>query len=228
MDALFLHSYARIYDSRRIMAEHDSLPTGSDMSAQASPQQGTSDTASEYAALRFVITQMINRLATITLVQVLTVTNAGGVAPVGAVSVQPLVNQVNGKGQSVPHGIINNVPYFRLQGGANAVIIDPQVGDIGLCAFCSRDISAVKSSKAQANPASLRSYDWADALYLGAFLGGAPTQYVQFNANGINITSPTAITLTAPQVTINASTGVDVNTPLASFSEDIAVANDMS
>jgi len=55
------------------------------------------------------------------------------------VSVQPLVNQVDGQGNPTQHGIINGVPVFRLQGGANAIIADPVAGDIGLLATASRD-----------------------------------------------------------------------------------------
>jgi hypothetical protein len=39
------------------------------------------------------------------------------------------------------------VPYFRVQGGADAIIIDPKVGDLGIAVFCSRDITGVKRSK---------------------------------------------------------------------------------
>jgi hypothetical protein len=142
------------------------------------------------------------------------------------VNVQPLVNQVSGNGTAQAHGPIYNIPYLRIQGGANAIILDPQANDIGMACFCSRDISAVKSSKAQANPGSARMWDWADGLYIGGYLNGVPNQYVQFNADGISVVSPTAVTLQAPQVTITASTGVTVTTPMATFSDEITVDDD--
>ena len=83
-----------------------------------------------------------------TLVQVVAVTNDGGVEPVGFVDVHPMVAQVDGKGQPTPHGVIYGLPYIRVQGGSNAVILDPQVGDIGLAVFCAQDISKVKATKA--------------------------------------------------------------------------------
>jgi phage baseplate assembly protein gpV len=106
----------------------------------------------------------------------------------------------------VPHGTIYSVPYFRLQGGANAVILDPQVGDIGIAVFAESDISSVKAAKAQANPGSARKFDMADGLYLGGFLNGTPSQYVQFSASGITLLSPSAVTIQAPTVTIQAPT----------------------
>lgn len=162
-------------------------------------------------------------MATSTLVQILSCTNSGGLSPVGFVDVQPLVNQVDGNGVPVPHGVIHNLPYFRLQGGQNAVIIDPQPGDIGMAAFASRDISSVKANRAQANPGSARRFDMADGMYFGGLLNGAPTQYVQFSAAGITITSPTAITLNAPTITANASTSFTVNAPQSTFSAKVTI-----
>lgn len=184
-------------------------------------QESPGTTASEYNTLAFVIAQLLAKVNTITLVKIMSVTNAGGVSAVGTVSVQPLVNQMTGDRKSYPHGTLFNVPYFRLQGGANAVILDPQVGDIGLCAFCSRDISNVKKTKAQANPGSASMFDWADGLYIGGFLNGVPTQYVRFAAGGITVVSPTKITLQAPTVEIDASTQLHVVSPASEFSGNI-------
>jgi hypothetical protein len=144
------------------------------------------DTADDYAATVFTIRQLLARMQTMTLVKVLACTNSGGITPVGTVDVQPLITQLAGDGTATPHAPLFKLPYFRLQGGANALILDPQVGDIGMAGFCSRDISAVKKTKAQANPGSLRKYDFADGLYVGGFLNGTPSQYVQFAA-GINV-----------------------------------------
>lgn len=153
--------------------------------------QQPSTTDSEYNSLVFVIQSLLRKLQTVTLVRVVAVSNEGGVSPVGTVDVQPLVNQRTGNNESVPHGVIYGVPYFRLQGGGNAVILDPQVGDLGMAAFASRDISAVKVQKGPAPPGSFRTFDWADALYFGGLLNGAPTQYVRFHAAGIELKAPT-------------------------------------
>ena len=162
-----------------------------------------------YNQLAFVISQFINRVQTTTLVRVESVTNDGGVSPVGYVDVTPLVNQVDGNGIPTPHVTIYNVPYMRVQGGTNAVILDPRKGDIGICSFASRDISKVKNTKTQANPGSARKFSYADGLYIGGVLNGAPTQYVQFSDAGVTITSPTQVTVTAPIVQINGATVIN-------------------
>jgi hypothetical protein len=158
---------------------------------------------SDFNAQSFLINQILNTRNIATLVQIKAVTNAGGVSPVGFVDVLPLVNQLDGDGNAWPHGVVHNLPYFRLQGGANAVILDPQVGDIGMAVFADRDISSVKAKKGQANPSSARRSDFADGMYVGGFLNGTPVQYVQFTPTGINVVSPTAITIKAPAITLD-------------------------
>lgn len=165
-------------------------------------QQGPADSANHYTATRFLVQQILAKVQTATLVQIKGVRNAGGISAVGTVDVLPLVNQMTANRQPVQHGTIYGIPYLRIQGGTNAVILDPVVGDVGICVFASRDISSVKASKAQSNPGSGRSFDWADGLYLGGVLNGVPTQYVAFASAGITIKSPTKITIDAPTVEI--------------------------
>jgi len=185
-----------------------------------SGQQRPQSTWGEFNNIAFLVQQALGKMQTATLVRVESCTNAGGVSPVGFVDVTPLVNQIDAQGNPTPHVTIHNVPYFRLQGGANGIIIDPVAGDIGVCVFASRDISKVKSTKQQANPGSFRQYSFSDGMYLGGMLNGTPTQYVQFSAAGIKIHSPTAVVLEAPDVQIlaqtveiNASTSATVTTP---------------
>lgn len=166
--------------------------------------------ASQFNAMSFLVNQILAGRNTSTLVQIKAVTNAGELSPVGYVDVLPLVNQLDGSGVAYPHGVVHNLPYFRLQGGANAVIIDPQVGDIGVVIFADRDISAVKATGAAANPGSMRRADMADGMYMGGLLNGVPSQYVQFNTDGITIHSPVKITLSAPDIVLAAST-VEIN-----------------
>lgn len=170
--------------------------------------QRAGDGASDFGAQSFLVRQILSRVNTCTLVKIVAVTNSGGLSPVGFVDAQPLVNQVDGAGNAVPHGVLHHLAYFRLQGGTNAVILDPQVGDIGIAVFADHDISSVAANKAQANPGSWRRFNMADGLYIGGVLNGVPVQYVQFSAAGINVVSPNAVTVNATSVTVNAQTSV--------------------
>lgn len=175
------------------------------------------DSYSEFNATAAIFRSMLSRVATSTLVQVKKVTNDGGLAPVGFVDVQPMVNQVDGDGIAVPHGIIPNVPYSRLQGGANAVILDPEVGDIGVAVFASRSIASVIANRAPSNPSGNGRFRWSDALYVGGMLNGTPTQYMRFSLAGIEILSPTQVKIEAPDIQISCATLEIVATTSASI-----------
>src|SRR5580698_9713013 len=97
------------------------------------------DRASQYNEISFIFDRMLGRVRTAMLVQVQGVTNDGGLSPVGFVDAVPLVNLMDGAGVCSPHGTVYNLPYFRLQGGTSAVILDPTVGDIGVAIICDRD-----------------------------------------------------------------------------------------
>ncbi len=153
--------------------------------------------------LLFVIQQALAKVQTATIVKVIACSNDGDASPVGTVDVQILVNQISGQMVATPHVTMYGLPYLRVQGGANAVILDPAPGDIGIAVFASRDITNVKSTKAQSNPGSFRTHDFGDGMYLGGLLNGSPSQFVQFNSSGITIVSPGTITLQAPNIVLN-------------------------
>lgn len=197
-------------------------------------QQTGADVATEWATLSFAIRQMLARTATCTLVKVVACTNAGGLSPVGTVDVQPIINMMSADGTTWEYGPLFKLPYSRLQGGASAVILDPQPGDIGLVSFVSRDISVAKSAAGRAQlqgdargvpPGSARQFDISDGVYVGGILNAAPTAYVRFSAEGIEVLSPAKVTIQAPTIELKGAvvqTGGDV-----SMSATLTVATDV-
>lgn len=172
-------------------------------------QQQPSNVANDYATLQFIVSQILAGIATAALVKVVACTNSGALDRAGRVDVEILVGQQTGDGGVIRHGVTYNLPYFRLQGGSNAVILDPAPGDIGLAVFCMRDISAVKKDPAFAvssayggyAPASKRQYSFSDGVYIGGMLNAAPTtQYVRFTSAGMSVFSDMKITLQAPVI----------------------------
>lgn len=139
---------------------------------------------------------------------------SGGLAPVGFLDCQPLPKQVNAGGRPMDYPELVNVPYFRLQGGSNAIIIDPRPGDNGVAVFASRDITGVKRTRGEAIVGSLRRMDLSDAIYCGGILNGAPTQYILFEDAGIHVFSPTKITCTAPDIVLEGANSITADTPI--------------
>jgi hypothetical protein len=168
----------------------------------AKPLQQPISAATREQAIQFMILQRLLRVQTATLVQVQAV-HGGGLGPVGTVDVLPLVDQVDGAGNAIPHVTLYGRPYVRWQGGLNAVILDPKVGDLGLIVFGSRDLSAVIKSKQHGPPPTARNFAYPDGLYVAGMLNGTPQNYVQFLENGaINVVSTVSISLQAPEINI--------------------------
>ncbi len=146
---------------------------------------------------------------------VATARSNGEVAPPGTLDVIPLVHQIDGTGETYPHGTIFNVPYHRPQNGTNGIIMDPKAGDIGVIVCASRDISAVKANKGDAAaPGSFRRHDLADALYVGTVIAkDAPQQYIQFTDDGLTLLTPKILTIKCDQLVINADTSISLTSP---------------
>lgn len=144
------------------------------------------DAADEVDSLRFMMRQMLNSMATATLVKVASVNVAAG-----TVDVQPMVRQIDGAGNAIDHGTIHDMPYFVHRAGTAAVVVKPLPGDIGVAVFCHSDISSVKETSMPANPSTWRRFDWADGLYIGGFIGETPTTLIEVDdLNGVTITVP--------------------------------------
>lgn len=121
---------------------------------------------------------------------------------VGFVSALPLVCPytaagATGKPEVLKPTIIPRLPYMRVQGGLAAVVNDPQPGDIGIAVFAQQDISKLfkpapsvveEGQEAPAGgdvqepvaPASFRTFDMSDGIYLGGILNKAPVAWIQF------------------------------------------------
>lgn len=182
------------------------------------PEQSVSGAMNQEA----IITRLIGRTFTHTVVKVIEV-YPGGTGENGFVDVVNLVQQLDGNNEGIPNQPIYRLPYFRLQGGANAVVIDPRKGDLGLAAFAMRDITRVKAEKAETAPPSRRQYDQSDGLYIGGFLNGAPRQWIEFLDDGINVVATGDVNLTTP-ATVNVDAGGDINATCTNLSVACAAA----
>ena len=150
----------------------------------ARPEQTVAGAAQDM----YIINNLIANIHTMMPAKILSVTiPPDSLAPIGRCEVLPLVQQIDGSNNVYPMGKIINVPYLRVQGGSNAIVIDPQVGDVGLCGFCERDISIVKRTGELSAPDTRRKYDINSAVYMFTMMSGAPTQYIHFKTSGIDI-----------------------------------------
>lgn len=158
-----------------------------DDSTKGYGQQDPSDSAGPFNPYAFQIAQALARISTNKIVKVMAVDTDKK-----TVDVQIAVNQLDGQLNSTPHGTIYGIPYVWAMGGANAFMVDPAAGDFGVMTVSDRDISAVKNTKAIANPGSLRKFSPSDGIYLFSIpglSGTAPEQWIKWSDDGIDITA---------------------------------------
>lgn len=164
--------------------------------------------ADEYAdstplnQLEFLIKTLMREISTVKVVKVVSV-EAGDTNAAGYVDVLPLVAQVDAWGNSLPMAVIHHLPYFRLQAGRAAVVLDPVPGDIGIICCEQSDCSAVKQGQTEtAQPGSWRKFDQADGFYIGGFLNTAVDTFVRLAQDGsVKVKAPGNVIIDAQKVT---------------------------
>ena len=160
--------------------------------------------ASEYNALSFMVEQVIKGLVNTAIpVRVDSCTKPGVGGAAGYVSATPLVQQRGADGTSLMPVSLPQLPFFRLQCGTAAVVLDPQPGDVGLAVFAQQDASNLEAGKTDPVQAgSFRCFDMSDGFYVGGFYGQAPQTYVHLDPEKgeAYIKAPTKITIESPQI----------------------------
>lgn len=170
-----------------------------------------------------LVQRLLNQRHTITIAKVVGTANIveyGSAEPIKTIDVLPLVNEMTGPstngGQPVPHKTVYGVPYFRLQGGANAVIVDPVVNDLVIFAAAETDISSALKTGQQSNPGSDRRNSYSDGMVLGCISAAAPKQWLSFLApKGFNLTDAFG------NVIVGTASGVTINGALINLAGDV-------
>lgn len=165
--------------------------------------------ASEYNAISFLVEQMIKGMVNTAIpVRVDSCTKPGVGGAAGYVSATPLVQQRGADGKSLQPVSLPQLPFYRVQAGTAAVVLDPQPGDIGLAVFSQQDASNVREGTSEPVQAgSFRCFDMSDGFYFGGFLNQAPTTYIHLDPEKgeITIKSPTKISLDSPTIELKGS-----------------------
>lgn len=99
----------------------------------------------------------------------------------GFVDAELMIDQIAPDGTRLETGTIFNLPYFRLQAGLAAIVIDPVVGDDGLAVFAERDISRFKKTHEKNIPPSYRMHSLSDGFFFGGFSDKIPEVYIRIS-----------------------------------------------
>lgn len=180
--------------------------------------------ASEYNAISFMVENMIKGMVNTAIpVRVDSCTKPGPGGAAGYVSATPLVMQRGADGKSLQPVSLPQLPFYRVQAGTAAVVLDPQPGDVGLAVFSQQDASNIEAGKTDPVQAgSFRAFDMSDGFFVSCHYGKTPDVYVELEQNkgvtlqtgqgdpicqiyldkegNISIKSKTKISLEAPQI----------------------------
>lgn len=177
------------------------------------PLHGVYAGNSDYNAVNQQIEARIQRLETMFLGRVDSC-QSSGVAGSKTVGATPMSQMIDGNGNAYASPSYPSLPHYRIQQGTAAIIMDPRPGDIGVFVCSKRDISNVSQGKQPGPPGSTRSFSPSDAVMVGSIHTQVPTYYIDFSDQdkilihapaGVTIESDTAVTVKAPQVTIDAA-----------------------
>lgn len=177
------------------------------------PLHGVYAGNSDFNAFNQQIEARIQRLETMFLGRVDSC-QSSGVAGSKTVGATPMSQMIDGNGNAYASPSYPSLPHYRIQQGTAAIIMNPRPGDIGVFICSKRDISNVSQGKQPGPPGSTRSFSASDAVMVGSIHTKEPTYYISFEDQdkilihapaGVTIESDTAVTVKAPQVTIDAA-----------------------
>lgn len=116
------------------------------------------------------------------------------------IDVVPVYGLVDLKSQPIEPPRINNIKYLKGQSSSYGVNVKPKIGDEGIVIFCSRDISNLDANM----PSSPRSFDLADAVYIGLIQSNSELKcYVDVGEKDINLMAPNQIKMSAKEINIH-------------------------
>lgn len=127
----------------------------------------------------------------------------------GLVHVKLAVEQFdnNEPPQCIECNTIYNVPYFRVQAGKAALVIDPIVGDWGWLHFGERDISRWKLTKKIELPPTRRMLTQSDGGYFPGCGNEPPEIWIRIRDDGIFIEGKDQ------PITVNTEGKIELNSP---------------
>lgn len=160
-----------------------------------------------YNANNQQIQKDIQKINTVFLAKIISVSTAG-VGGTKTVTAQPLICQIDAKGNALPSPQLVEIPHYRVQAGTGAFVVNPHVGDIGVFVCAKRDISNIKNGVTDPQvPASFRSFDLADSIMIATIQTATASTYIYIDPdNGtIEIKAPASLTVNTATATITAS-----------------------
>ena len=126
-------------------------------------------------------------------------------------TIETIINPIFVNQSSPSPMTITNVPIGQLSGNGAGIIIQYAKDDIVLCGAIQRDISSIKNTWSQANPASARKFSLSDAVILLQLSNSLPEVFIEVLKTGVNVTAP-VVTINSNNINLGGSGGAAVLT----------------
>ena len=187
--------------------------------------------ASEFNAISFMVENMIKGMVNTAIpVRVDSCTKPGPGGAAGYVSATPLVMQRGADGKSLQPVSLPQLPFYRVQAGTAAVVLDPQPGDVGLAVFSQQDASNIEAGKTDPVQAgSFRAFDMSDGFFVSCHYGKTPTVYVELEQDkGITLKTPSneiTIDKDGGNVTVKAQAKITLEAPTIELKGALMMGN---
>lgn len=143
-------------------------------------------------------------------------------------TVKPLIMVVDTNDQTRSRLPIGNVPVLSLGGGGFHISFPLKQGDIGWIMAADRDLSLFLQSLKEAGLNTFRKHTFADSWFIPDVFRQYAINAADANAMVIQSTDgSTRISISEGTVNITAPGAVNVTTPIATFSQDVAVKGNL-
>ncbi len=151
--------------------------------------------------------------------------------------VQPLIVMVTTSNEQVPRAQIASVPVLQIGGGGFVISVPLKPGDLGWIKANDRDISLFLKNYAQTAPNTQRKHKFSDAVFIpdsfmkDVIINGEDDEnlVIQSLDGTVRIALwEDKIKITAPEIILNASTSVTLDTPLVACTGDVTVEGNIT
>lgn len=144
-------------------------------------------------------------------------------------TVRPMIMFVDVSGNGIRRNQVVGIPVLSLGAGGFHISFPIKEGDLGWIYASDRDISQFKQSLSSTKPSTGRNHKFAD----GMFIPDMFRKYVinQEDADAMviqSVDSATRISIRGDNIKITAPSNVTVDTPLATFTNDVAVGKNLT
>lgn len=183
--------------------------------------------SSDFNILSFIIENVVRGMVNTALPVTVSAVDADNLK----VSVKPLIAQRDGENNSIAMPEIFDIPFFRYQAGTAALMITPQVDDIGVALFFQTDASGLqKGDNSVIPPRMLTPYPLFSAVYIGGIMQKEPETVIEITNDNITIKANKEVSIQCEtaSIKVDKNAAIECETASVKASDKVEIKGDNS